>query len=166
MASTGGHFNQCLQSKPATTVYTLSISAQRLNWFVAGVQSLNSKYGGVHSFCVGHRAYHMIGLDRLPLGTRTTFLQLCIHDQDELNDRMALRGAQKLNRDVMQALQAELHLVNPFVRRFKAVNHDQYQPEFDLEIQADIGELLDQMYLMQQVLSQCFMTHQFFSEKW
>ena len=90
MASTGGHFNQCLQSKPATTVYTLSISAQRLNWFVAGVQNLNSKYGGVHSFCVGHRAYHMTGLDRLPPGTRTTFLQHYIHDQDELNDRMAL----------------------------------------------------------------------------
>ena len=60
----------------------------------------------------------------------------------------------------MQALQAELHLVNPFVRRFKAVNPDNLQPEFDLEIRADIGELIDQMHLVHQVLSQCFMTHQ------
>ena len=123
MASTGRHFNQCLQSKSATKVYTVSTpAARKSSWYVAGVQNLNSKYGGVHRFCVGHCAYHMIGLDRLPPGTRTTFLQLFIYDQDELHDRMALRVAQKLNRDVMQALQAELHLVNPYVRRFKAVN--------------------------------------------
>lgn len=104
------------------------------------MDNLNSKYGGVHSFCIAHRAYHMIGLDRIPVGMRPTFLQLYIHDQDELNDRMAMRVAEKLDRDVMKALQQELHLVNPFVRRFKAINPEDLQPEIDIEIRADISE--------------------------
>ena len=45
----------------------------------------------------------------------------------------------------MQALQAELHLVNSFVRRFEAINPDKLRPEFDLEIRPDIGQLIIQM---------------------
>ena len=113
---------------------------------LTGVDNLNSKYGGVHSFCISHRAYHMIGLGRIPAGMRPTFLQLCIHDQDELNDRMAMKVAEKLGRNVMQALQQELHLVNPLVRRFKAINPADLQPEMDIEIRADISEICTVLY--------------------
>ena len=41
-----------------------------------------------------------------------------------MHDRMVLKVAQNLNRYVMQALQAELHLVNSFVHRFEAINPD------------------------------------------
>jgi hypothetical protein len=109
---------------------------------IAGVDNLNARYGGIHNFCIGHRAYHMIGLDRVPEGMRPTFLQLYIHDQDELNDRMAMKVAERLDRDVMQALQQELHLVNPFIRRFKAINPGDLQPHMDIEIRADISKYL------------------------
>ena len=64
-----------------------------------------------------------------------------------MHDRMVLKVAQSLNRYVMQALQAELHLVNSFVRRFKfeAINPDNLQPEFDLEICPEIGQLIIQI---------------------
>jgi len=104
---------------------------------IAGVDNLNARYGGIHNFCIGHRAYHMIGLDRVPEGMRPTFLQLYIHDQDELNDRMAMKVAERLDRDVMQALQQELHLVNPFIRRFKAINPGDLQPHMDIKIRAE-----------------------------
>ena len=32
-----------------------------------------------------------------------------------------MKVAERLDRDVMQALQQELHLVNPFIRRFEAI---------------------------------------------
>ncbi len=70
----------------------------------AGVDNLNARYGGIHNFCIGHRAYHMIGLDRMPEGMRPTFLQLYIHDQDKLNDRMAMKVAERLDRSAASPL--------------------------------------------------------------
>ncbi len=53
-----------------------------------------------------------------------------------------MKVAERLDRDVMQALQQELHLVNPFIRRFKAINPGDLQPHMDIEIRADISKYL------------------------
>ena len=107
--------------------------------YCAGLQDLNESLGGVHNFCTGLRAYHMIGINRIPDGMRPTFMQLYIHDQKALNDCMAMQVAQTLNRIIVNQLQSELHLVNPFERRFKAVNAEQLRPNVDIVIHADIG---------------------------
>ena len=73
-------------------------------------------------------------------GTRPIFLQLYIHDHDELNDRMAMKIAKGLNWDVMQLIMG-LRLVNTFVRRFRAMNPDHLQPDMDFMIRADTGML-------------------------
>ena len=62
-----------------------------------------------------------------------------------MHDRMVLMVAQNLNRHVMQALQAELHLVNSCMCRFEAINPGNLQSEFDLEMDPDIVHLIIQI---------------------
>ncbi len=85
------------------------------------VKDLKIDMDRIHSFWAGLRAHHRIGLSVPTSGTKPTFLQVYTYYGDELDDRMSLKVAGELNREVMSELQQGLHRINPSVREFKAV---------------------------------------------